>query len=121
MGGVFSLPQRSAAALERIFGEPVTGVVIIEHSFYARMHLGMAATTRPNRILLAGAGSGFVEDPDMVLHEYFHVLRQWRGGRLTRWRYLVESARRGYADNRFEREARAFAAAMSGRYRELAG
>ncbi|MDE1923161.1 MAG: hypothetical protein KGL92_08650 [Gammaproteobacteria bacterium] len=114
-------PPRTAAALERIFGEAAAGVIVIEHSRYARMHVGMSATTRPNRILLAGAGARFVADPELVLHEYFHVLGQWRGGRLTRWRYILESMRRGYWENRYEIEAREFAAAMASRYRELAG
>lgn len=108
-------------ALERIFGEAAAGVIIVEHSRYARMHVGMSATTRPNRILLAGAGARFIADPELVLHEYFHVLRQWRGGGLTRWRYLLESARRGYRDNRYEREARDFSAATLRRYREMGG
>jgi hypothetical protein len=77
----------------------------------------MSATTRPNRILLAASGAQFIANPEMVLHEYFHVLRQWSPGYLTRWRYLFESMRHGYWENRFEREAREFAATALGRYR----
>jgi hypothetical protein len=44
-----------------------------------------------------------------MLHEYFHVLRQWNRGRMTLWRYLVESWHRGYWQNRYERQARRFA------------
>jgi hypothetical protein len=36
------------------------------------------------------------------------VIAQWNTGALTVWRYLRESLRRGYRDNRFEVEARAF-------------
>ena len=43
-----------------------------------------------------------------MLHEYFHVLRQWNPGTLTTWRYVVESLKRGYRGNRYEVEARAF-------------
>ena len=99
-----------------MFGEPVSAVVVIENSRYARAHLGMRATTRPNRILLGISGSEFIRNPDMLLHEYFHVLRQWRPKHLTRWRYLKESARRGYWANCYEREARAFAAATAAQY-----
>jgi len=60
----------------------------------------------------------FIAEPEMVLHEYFHVLRQWSTGNLTRSRYLIESMRRGYWENRFEREARDFAADALARYRE---
>lgn len=112
------LPQSVAAALERVFAEPVGGVIVIEHSRYARLHRGMCATTRPNRILLAISGAAFVADPELLLHEYFHVLCQWRTARLTRWRYVVESARCGYWNNRYEREAREFAAGTVVRYRE---
>lgn len=121
MGSRYVLPPATVAALARIFGEPAAGVIIIEHSRYARLHLGMIATTRPNRILLAGAGARFIADPELLLHEFFHVLRQWRTGRLTRWRYLRESVRRGYQDNCYEREAREFAATTVRQYRELAG
>jgi len=106
-----------SAALERVFGEPVHDVVVIENSRYARAHLGMRATTRPNRILLAISGDEFSRNPELLLHEYFHVLRQWRPGRLTRWRYLKESARRGYWANCYEREAREFTAAAEVQYR----
>jgi hypothetical protein len=99
-----------------VFAAPVDGIIVIENSLYARAHLGMCATTRPNRILLANGGAEFAANPDLLLHEYFHVVRQWRPGRLTRWRYLIESARRGYRANRFEQEAREFAAAARERF-----
>jgi hypothetical protein len=94
----------------QLFGPAVEQVEIIEHSAYARLH-GAAATTRPNRIYIAGSGDEFAADLPLVLHEYCHVLRQWATGRLTRSGYLLECVRRGYWDNRFEIEARDFAAA----------
>jgi hypothetical protein len=108
--GRYVIPRAIAAALEQVFDEPVGGVIVIEHSRYARMHRGMVATTRPNRILLAVSGAEFVANSELLLHEYFHVLRQWGTGYLTRWRYVAESARHGYWDNRYEREAREFTA-----------
>jgi hypothetical protein len=116
-GARYTLPRTVSAALEAVFAEPVDGVIIIENSLYARAHLGMCATTRPNRILLAIGGAEFAANPELLLHEYCHVIRQWRPGRLTRSRYLLESARCGYWENRFEREARAFAAAAEQGYR----
>jgi hypothetical protein len=121
MGQRYVLPERVAAALTRVFEEPVGKVEVIEHSRFARAHLGMRVTTRPNRILLAISGVDFVADPEMLLHEYFHVLRQWETGRLTRWRYLMESAWCGYWENQFEREAREFSAAAVERYRAYLG
>lgn len=112
-------PGPLRAALQEIFGEPVDHVRVIEHSLYARLHFGARATTRRNRILLRDSAAAFWRDPDLVLHEYFHVLRQWQPRRLTIWRYVVESLRRGYWLNRFEIEARQFAATHSPRLQRL--
>ena len=108
-------PEPLRAALQEIFGESVDHVRVIEYSWYARLHLGARATTRRNRILLRGSAAAFWRDPDLVLHEYFHVVRQWQPRRLTIWRYVVESLRRGYWLNRFEIEARQFAATHAAR------
>ncbi len=116
-GRRYLLPAPVVAALQQVFAEPVEGVIVIEHSRYARLHRGACATTRPNRILLAMSGAAFVADHELLLHEYFHVLRQWRTARLTRWRYVVESVRHGYWDNRYELEAREFAAGATELYR----
>lgn len=106
-----SIPTSIAAALRETFGEPVDHIRVIENSLYARMHFGARATTRRGRILLRGSAKDFWNDPELVLHEYFHVLRQWQPRRLTIWTYLIESARNGYWHNCYEIEARAFAAA----------
>jgi hypothetical protein len=116
IGKRYILPRTVNTALERVFDAPLDGVIVIENSLYARAHLGMYATTRPNRILLANSGAEFAANPELVLHEYFHVIGQWRPGHLTRWRYLTESARRGYRANRFEQEAREFAATARARF-----
>jgi hypothetical protein len=110
------LPRAVAAALAQVFEEPVDGVIVIERSHYAKLHWGMAATTRPNRILLAISGAEFIASPELLLHEYYHVLCQWRSGYLTRWRYLREFLHCGYLRNRFELEARSFAAAAAEPY-----
>ena len=106
-------------ALERVLGEPVGDVEIVEHSWYARMHRGARATTRRNRILLPGSVQEFLADPALVLHEYYHVLRQWNRGRLTTWRYVMEWLRRGYWDNRYERHARRFTRTRLERFARL--
>jgi hypothetical protein len=111
IGRRYVLPRAVAAALEQVFEEPTDGVIVIEHSRYAKFHRGMSATTRPNRILLAISGAEFAASPELLLHEYYHVIRQWRTGYLTRWRYVVECVRCGYWQNRYEQEAREFASA----------
>lgn len=112
-------PARVLAALGEIFGEQVEQVRVFERSRYARMHLGARATTRRSCILLRDSADSFWCDPELILHEYFHVLRQWQPRRLTIWRYLLESLRRGYVRNRYEIEARTFAALHRERLRQL--
>ncbi len=115
----YTLPDPVRRALEVVFGERVDHVQIVEHSRYAGLHLGMRATTRPNLILLTTSGDEFVRHPDLVLHEFFHVLRQWQPRRLTRTAYVLESARRGYRENRFEVEANAFVRENVARFQAL--
>jgi hypothetical protein len=52
-------PLKTRRALERVFEAPVDTIIVIENSLHARAHLGMCATTRPNRILLAISGAEF--------------------------------------------------------------
>lgn len=102
-------PGSLRIALEAVLGESVSGVAIIEHSLYARMHPRAMATTRRRRIYLRGSAQDFFDDPGLMLHEYCHVLKQWETGDLTIARYCLEWLRKGYWNNRFEVEARAFA------------
>ncbi len=109
---VVGLPRSMRDALAAVFDVPhdtIDRVRIVERSRFARLHgRHVAATTRRGTIYLAASRKRFVADPELVLHEYFHVLRQWDTGALTVWRYLLESVRHGYRGNRFEVEARAF-------------
>lgn len=106
------LPRVMRGALAAVFDVPIDTidrVRLVERSRFARLHgRRVAATTRRGVIYLAGSQKRFSADPELVLHEYFHVLRQWDTGSLTVWRYLHESLRHGYRDNRYEVEARAF-------------
>lgn len=115
-----ALPPELRATLARVFdGDDVDSVEVIEHSWFAWSHLRALATTRRRRIYLRGSAAEFFADADFVLHEYFHVLRQWEPRRLTVWRYLLEWLHRGYWRNRFEVEARAFAALHRPRFEAL--
>lgn len=112
-------PAIVSAALAVIFDEPVNHVRVVERSLYCALHIGARATTRRNRILLRHSAAEFWSDPELLLHEYFHVLRQWQPGRLTVGRYLIESLRCGYWRNCFEIEAREFTAAHCVRFKQL--
>jgi hypothetical protein len=113
------LPAHVRAALEELLGETVEGVDVIENSWFARAHVRAIATTRRRRIYLRGSAGDFFTDPALMLHEYCHVIRQWRPGRLTIARYLLEWFRRGYWENRFEVEAREFTDRNLHRFRTL--
>jgi hypothetical protein len=102
------MPAGLRAALHELFGESVDDVVIVERSWYAKLHIGARATTRRNRILLTCSAEEFFADPSLMLHEYFHVLRQWNRGRMTVVGYVREWLRVGYWANRYERQARRF-------------
>jgi hypothetical protein len=102
------IPAPLRAALAELFGQPVDDIEIVEHSWFARLHGRARATTRRNRIYLNGSIDEFFADHDLLLHEYYHVLRQWNRGRMSLLSYLREWWRRGYWDNRFERQARRF-------------
>jgi len=114
-------PEAVLKALERLLGEPVDHVRVIEHSWFARLHGRAVATTRERRIYLRASAQDFSANPWLMLHEYCHVIRQWQAGTLTVGRYLRECLRRGYWNNRFEVEARAFADAHVGELRALLG
>jgi hypothetical protein len=102
------MPAKLRAALVELLGDEVDDVEIVEDSWYARLHPGARATTRRNRILLPGSAAEFFDDPELLLHEYFHVLRQWNRGRMSVASYLAEWLRRGYRNNRYEHQARRY-------------
>ena len=102
------VPAELRRALTDLFGDPVDEVVVRERSWFARLHGRARATTRRNTIYLRGSLDEFLADPELMLHEYFHVLRQWNRGRMNLWGYLAEWSRRGYWENRYERQARRF-------------
>ena len=110
MGRRVALPQSVRIALGKFFGDQIDRVEVIEHSFFARLHWAALATTRRRRIYLRGNAEAFFADPALMLHEYFHVMKQWEPRVLTRRRYALEWLRRGYWGNRFEVEARQFTA-----------
>lgn len=104
------VPEGVGRALAAVLGHPVGHVQVIEHSWWVRLHGRAVATTRRDRIYLRGSAADFFANPALLLHEYCHVILQWQTGRLTLARYLAACLRRGYWNNPFEVEARAFAA-----------
>jgi hypothetical protein len=111
------LPAELRRALEDTFGDAVDEVELRERSLFARLHGRARATTRRNTIYLRGSIEEFLRDPELMLHEYFHVLRQWNRGRMCVWDYVVECGRHGYWQNRYERQARRFVTLRLGAFR----
>lgn len=88
-------------------------VVIRENSRMAR--LAALAIGKPNAAMVVGrtiylwgaSRREFLADVRWVRHEVVHVLQyQKYGVLLFWWLYLADSMKRGYEDNKFEREAR---------------
>ncbi len=109
IGRTVPLPESLNVALRRIFGGPVDHVRIVERSLFAKLHMRAIATTRRGRIYLSSTAAEFFGNPWLMLHEYWHVIGQWEPRTLTVGRYIAECLRKGYWNNRFEVEARAFA------------
>jgi hypothetical protein len=109
----YALPEAYVLAVAtalQVERDVIERIVVSEYSRFARLHgKGALATTRRNAIHLRDSGTRFIADPEFVLHEYYHVVHQWNTGALTHARYLWESIRKGYWNNRFEVEARKFA------------
>jgi hypothetical protein len=112
-------PESVRKGLAEFFGDDIARVEVIEHSLFARLHWNARATTRRRRIYLRGSAEDFFNDPALMLHEYFHVMKQWEPRLLTTARYVRESLRCGYWSNRFEVEARQFTAANLDSFRLL--
>jgi hypothetical protein len=123
LGTPIAVPVSIRSTLKELVGEQASETIdrirVLEHSTFARLHGGVRATTRRRCIYLRGSGAEFFADPTLMLHEYCHVLLQWESGALTVSRYLRECLQRGYWNNRYEVEARAFADSHLSKFRAL--
>ena len=92
--------------LEIIFGESVSGIKIGKRLGFKYI------TTRKNKISLPIGYScnQFQSSPFLLLHEFYHVLRQWNTGKLTVSKYIAEWTKNGSGNaNKYERAANDFA------------
>jgi hypothetical protein len=119
IGRAITLPETVSTSLEVLLERPVHHVQVFEHSLFVRLHGRAIATTRRGRIYLRGSGAEFFDNPWLMLHEYWHVIKQWEPRTLTIRSYIAECIRQGYWNNRFEVEARAFADAQAHRLRTM--
>lgn len=123
LGTAVAVPDSIRSALKELIGEgapeAIDRIRVLEHSTFARLHGRVRATTRRRCIFVRGSGAEFFANPALVLHEYCHVLLQWESGALTVPRYMRECLLRGYWNNRYEVEARAFANRHLSQFRAL--
>lgn len=110
------MPAALRECLEACLGPGVAHVRIVERSWINLLHGAPLAVTRRDRIYLSGTAAEFFARPELVLHEYFHVLRQWNTGEMTLLRYVWRCVQHGYWNNPYEVEARAFALAQCLRF-----
>jgi len=98
--------------LEKIFGQSVDGVQVVIDPPMVYRHLGVdkqgnpetGAVTRPGTIYTNLSCNQFWGSPaSFILHEYFHVLRQWANG-MTIFSYALTFLAK-------EEEAKAFGVA----------
>jgi RHS repeat-associated protein len=82
--------------LEQIFEQPIPNVRIIQGSkttfFMKLIGKGGTAISHPNSVRIPGPCEEFLSSYWWVLHEYFHVVMQWRAAKpnnLTKKKYLA--------------------------------
>jgi RHS repeat-associated protein len=103
--GLCKLTPRMGECMELLLGPDVWSVQLKEGSLSKTWD----ATTRKNLIILRDPCDQFLSDLNTVLEEYYHVIKQWNAGRVSRLKYVVEYARHGYDKNKYEVEAKKFA------------
>jgi hypothetical protein len=85
--------------VEKIFGEGIGHVEVFANSEFVKSHgPRIIATTRPGKIWALSC-DGFWADPRLVLHEYYHVLRQWAKGMTIPGHLLNHRDREDEAEN----------------------
>jgi hypothetical protein len=69
--------------LEQILGEPIDHVEVKEDKEFVNQHfIKSGAVTRPGKIFISMSCDEFFGNNwhDFILHEYFHVVKQWGKG-----------------------------------------
>jgi RHS repeat-associated protein len=105
-GTVYQLRFVTLCCLAEIYGKTVWSVTVRENSTLPKWQDDFCrgvtrkknegtrcqdtyATTRKRSIYLDGSGAQFEQKHATLLHEFFHVIRQWDTGRMTRREYLL--------------------------------
>lgn len=102
--GLCSLSADMSKCLKELFGPDVDQVEILERQ--KKKEPKYIITTRKNKIILRWPTcEDFKKMDAVVLEEYFHVIKQWNTGKMTKLKYGIEHMKNGYDNNKFEVEA----------------
>jgi hypothetical protein len=113
----YTIPDDVRRALEVLHGDRSTiGIRVIYRPWYVRLHMAVkggrfGSTTRPETIFTNLPEDTFFRADAHVIHEFYHVIEQWRRQNMTRIGYLLTCRRR-------EREAEEFAENKVETYRQ---
>jgi RHS repeat-associated protein len=83
--GLCAPGARMKKCLEKVFNEPIDNISVTIDEPFVHWHFGddengkpiRGATTRPGKIFINFPCDQFWAAPDLVLHEYYHVVQQW--------------------------------------------
>jgi hypothetical protein len=81
--GLCSPGAKMKKCLEDILGEPIDKIEVKEDKDFVNQHfIKSGATTRPGKIYISMTCEEFFGNKwfDFILHEYFHVTKQWGKG-----------------------------------------
>jgi len=89
-------------------GESVDGIKLEEKGPRDKWE----ATTRKEKIIIYGSKEEFFRpgNEESVLEEYYHVVKQWRPGKMNMLKWGWQTMLHGYDGNKYEKEAKGWAA-----------
>jgi len=81
--GLCSPGPKMKGCLEKILEENIDNIEVHEDKLFVNLHgIKSGAVTRPGKIYISMTCNDFFQNdwPDFILHEYFHVTKQWAKG-----------------------------------------
>lgn len=109
-GSIFNLQFVTVCCLAELFGNGVYTVTVRQNSTLPEWQDSLCrigtlkknenkkcqhtnATTRKQSVFVRNGGFEFEQDSATLIHEFFHVIRQWDNGRMNRRTYLANDAK----------------------------
>ena len=115
--GLCSPGPKMKKCLEKILHESVDNIEVIEDKEFVNQHfITSGAVTRPGKIFISMTCDEFFNSdwPVFILHEYFHVTKQWAKG-MTILGYLLDWRNKEHDAQQFgEQNAKRFQDCLKG-------